>query len=302
MATYILTVSRKQSSSIEPQTTENVETIRSGGTVPDAWDVHGSLVEGGIVPGDRGYLLVQGTDERGIVASATFTEEPEYGPSWRESDEGALAERRFARLLWDAIVDMDQRLPIEDLVRELPEKFVSPRQSGTRLGEANARRLEELWSEHLRGLTMGSSTEAPAPTPPTSGQGFQQDAALRREIEDLAQQRLTDHFVAQGWEVADRRVGHPYDAIAMRDGEVCYLEAKGTTSSGESVLVTRNEVAFAAANPRQCVMGIVANIEVVDGHVVPHSGDLVIYDWFGEEEDLEAMQYAYHPHPRDRRS
>lgn len=297
MATYILTVSRSQSSSVEPQTAENLEAIRAGVPVEGSWDVEGSLKSGGITSGDRGYLLVQGAAERGVVASATFTSSPHYGHSWRESEDGEQPLRRFADLKWDVIVGTEERLPIEELFRELPEPFVSPRQSGTRLSEANARRLDELWSEHLRGLGGASREERELGG---AGQGFRVGAGLRREIEDLAQQRLMDHFVAQGWEVEDTRVGHPYDAVARRGGEVWYLEAKGTTSAGASVLVTRNEVAFAAANPGRCVIGIVSEIAVVDGHVVAGSGDLAVYDWFGDEEDLEALQYAYRPRTRDR--
>ena len=56
------------------------------------------------------------------------------------------------------------------------------------------------------------------------------------------------------------RYGNPYDAVAKREGEIRYLEAKGTETAGAAVIVTPNEVAFARDHPGQCVMGVLANV------------------------------------------
>ena len=63
-----------------------------------------------------------------------------------------------------------------------------------------------------------------------------------------------------GWDVEDTHLNAPYDAIARKGSQIQYLEAKGTMSEGDSVLVTSGEVDWARDHPDQCVMGIVSGI------------------------------------------
>lgn len=64
------------------------------------------------------------------------------------------------------------------------------------------------------------------------GQGLQMDTAVRKAIEDAAQDRLTRYFRDRGWAVTDTRLNRPYDAVADKGTERIYLEAKGTQSRG----------------------------------------------------------------------
>jgi hypothetical protein len=94
-----------------------------------------------------------------------------------------------------------------------------------------------------------------------------------------------EHYRNQGWMVTDTRYGNPLDAVARKsaawgvstdgivstsglgDDDLPYLEAKGTQSAGNTVLVTRGEVDHARANNGRCVMGIWAEIEAGDRKV-----------------------------------
>ena len=67
------------------------------------------------------------------------------------------------------------------------------------------------------------------------------DPARRKKVEDAAQGMLMEHFRKDGWTVQDVRFGNPYDAVATKDGRTLWLEAKGTETSGASIIVTRNE-------------------------------------------------------------
>ncbi|MFE5836710.1 protein NO VEIN domain-containing protein [Arthrobacter sp. NPDC056493] len=91
--------------------------------------------------------------------------------------------------------------------------------------------------------------------PVARGQGLQMDSEVRKALEDAAQDRLMCHYRDRGWTVTDTRWNRPYDAHADRGGERIYLEAKGTQSRGESVIVTRNEVDHARQHPGLCWMG-----------------------------------------------
>jgi hypothetical protein len=108
--------------------------------------------------------------------------------------------------------------------------------------------------------------------PGGQGQGLQMDAEVRRAIENAAQDRLMRHYRDCGWAVTDTRQNHPYDAEAVKGAERIYLEAKGTQSRGDSVILTRNEVDHARQHPGLCMMGVWSGIRFVDGAVDPGAG------------------------------
>jgi hypothetical protein len=108
--------------------------------------------------------------------------------------------------------------------------------------------------------------------PGAGGQGLQMDADVRRAIENAAQDRLMLHYRYRGWTVTDTRQNRPYDAEAVKGAERIYLEAKGTQSRGDSVIVTRNEVDHALQYPGLCMMGVWSGMRIVDGVVDPEEG------------------------------
>lgn len=75
-----------------------------------------------------------------------------------------------------------------------------------------------------------------------------------------------------------------------------YLEAMGTTTAGERVIVTRNEVDFAREHPGECVMGIVSGITLdAAGDVNPGSGELRLSAWELDEDDLVPLSFDFYP-------
>ena len=104
-------------------------------------------------------------------------------------------------------------------------------------------------------------------------------------------------FEDRGWQVEDTRTTKPFDAIASKGGLAFYLEAKGTESAGESVLVTRGEVEHARVHPGQCVIGIWSNMQFDDetGDVLPNAGDFRVL-WFEPDvNDLKVVTYQWAP-------
>ncbi|GAB3488268.1 protein NO VEIN domain-containing protein [Flexivirga lutea] len=261
----------------------------AGHSVEGRWSTGGTTKK--IVPGDRAFLLRQGVPERGIFASGTFTSSVFQAEHWDGS--GAIA--NYADVSWDTVIDPDDPLSIESLLAELPEGQWEPQASGTQVNPAVVAGLERLWSEHV--ASVGGSQD---PTPPTGSVGERQgrrlDAILRKQIEDLAQDRLTALYESDGWDVEDLRYGNPFDAKATKGGDVIYLEAEGTTTAGERVIVTRNEVAFAREHPGECVIGIVAGIRLdSDGNVDGASGELRLYAWEPDDDDLVPLEYDFYP-------
>lgn len=128
------------------------------------------------------------------------------------------------------------------------------------------------------------------------GQGFQHDVELRLATEIAAQERLMEHFRRRGWFVEDTHIGHPYDAVASKGDEVRFLEAKGTQTTGDTVMVTQGEVAHALAHPGQCFMGIRSGIEFDERGVVrPGSGLFRIVRFKPDEGSLTPISYEWCP-------
>src|SRR5262249_29632608 len=84
------------------------------------------------------------------------------------------------------------------------------------------------------------------------GQGFSVSPEVRRAVERHAMQRAARHFRAEGFHVEE--LGKPYDLHCTRGHEVLYVEVKGTTTNGEEVLLTPNEVDFARQNAARMVL------------------------------------------------
>lgn len=140
----------------------------------------------------------------------------------------------------------------------------------------------------------GSEIQGESDLPGRSGQGVQMNAQIRKAIEDAAQDRLMTLYSERGWTVTDTRSSRPYDAEAVKGNERLYLEAKGTQSKGESVIVTRNEVAHARLYAGQCRMGIWSGIRLEpDGTVDPRSGTFDEVAFEPEDQDLVPRDFDW---------
>jgi hypothetical protein len=249
--------------------------------------------KGGIVPGvDRAFLLRQGPEPRGIIASGTFATEPAPGDSWR-----GAGSTNYARVVWDRFVSDDDLLPlavIKGAVTTLD--WDSLFASGVRLPEPGNEQLEQLWAVHLD--DQSSSAVPSVASGKRRSQAWQSDPIKRRAVEDHGQRLLEEHYRQDGWSVEDCRRGHPYDAVARRRRQVRYLEAKGTETDGLTVSVTSGEVEFARSHPGKCVLGVVHGILfAADGTLDPASGELIIHDWDPDAGLLTPRSYDWQPPP-----
>lgn len=249
-----------------------------------------------IRPGDRAFLLRQGTAGRGIFASGTFDSNVYTGTHYSELTGIA----NYAEVLWDTFLYPEDCLPTEVLDSELPQGKWHPLASGTSVDATIAAGLERLWAQHVADVRSATPPGPGSAKPLSEGQGRRLDAQLRGQLEDLAQAQLTQFYEADGWHVEDLRVGNPFDAKATHpDGRVLYLEAKGTTTQGERVIVTRGEVKFAREHPEQCVIGILSGIKIEQGKLDLQSGTLRRYPWDPTDEELDPLQYDFWPSLED---
>lgn len=129
------------------------------------------------------------------------------------------------------------------------------------------------------------------------GQGFGGSADVNRSIEQRAMDVATAYFKARGYHVKDTSKTMPYDLQVSRSGEVLTVEVKGTTSMGEQVIVTRNEIEH-ARSAGNCILFIVKNVEVVQvGGAVSSQGGRpdVFWPWNVDSGSLQPISYLYSP-------
>ncbi|MBM0224542.1 MULTISPECIES: protein NO VEIN domain-containing protein [Micromonospora] len=270
---------------------QEVRAVAGGGLLRGQWATGGRT--GGIEPGDRVFFLRQGRVSRGVIGSGTTTSRIFSDGHWDDDRADGIA--NYVLIDWDTLLLPEDGLPHEALVDRIPEGGMwRPQASGWVPPPAAAAKLEALWAEHL-----GLATPSPPRTTPR--QGWQMDPARRKEVEDAAQRLLMEHFRKDGWTVQDVRFGNPYDAVATKDGRMLWLEAKGTETSGASIIVTRNEVAWARAHPGDCVLGILSDVTLLpNGEVDASSGTFRVFTWDPDAGALAPRAYDFTPRTGDR--
>jgi hypothetical protein len=98
------------------------------------------------------------------------------------------------------------------------------------------------------------------PRVPARGQAWGGTPESRKLIESHAMGLALQHYSSLWPEVKDVSATESFD-VRCRDGDrELRVEVKGTTSLGESVLLTRNEVRHAEANVHQMALFVVAGI------------------------------------------
>ncbi|MEO1997903.1 MAG: DUF3883 domain-containing protein [Planctomycetaceae bacterium] len=248
-------------------------------------------------PGDR-LLLWQakgGGDRRGVIALGEVIEgrrmarcPPVEIQFWRDTFP-EVAERIRIRII------PLRRLPIwEDDAPELLSHLAVARARG-----GTAFSLEpEQWHALFRKAGGVIDRSRTTTNQATGGQGFLISPAARRAVELHAQSMAEDHFLSLGFEVTDVSQQCSYDLHCTKQTDEVRVEVKGTTGNGESVFLTRNEVAHAKEHGQRMALVIVRNIQldVQDGTPVANGGEMnVRYPWNIDEGKLSPMQFEYHP-------
>lgn len=126
-------------------------------------------------------------------------------------------------------------------------------------------------------------------------QGFRVDAKLRKALEVYAMDAATEHFDSQNYAVdPEAHKNCPYDLECTRNGEVRYVEVKGTQTKGERIFLTAGEVDFAQRHKNEMVLFILHSINVSKDKKRLSGGIQKIVDpWDVEEGDKTAISYRY---------
>lgn len=167
-----------------------IQITAAGGVARDQWSV--GLRTGGIQPGDRAMLLRQRRD-RGLVASGVFTSELYADRHW----DGSGRPTRYGDLEWDTVLELDDRLPVEQLELFVPEVHWHRIQgSGVAVPASATRKLADLWASHTGELIFHSADEPSLSDPK---QTFPEGSLTRVEVNRYERDRRARRTCLSHW-------------------------------------------------------------------------------------------------------
>ena len=132
--------------------------------------------------------------------------------------------------------------------------------------------------------------------PNLPGQGFGLSALEKKFIEKHAVKLATEHLLNIGYtDIEDTGDSESFDIYAKGPTGELSVEVKGTTGTGNVVILTKNEVSFQKGAYPNNGLFVVSNIELVrEETVFAKGGDIkFISPWFIADENLKPISFEY---------
>jgi hypothetical protein len=129
-----------------------------------------------------------------------------------------------------------------------------------------------------------------------NAQGFGLTPAERRVVELRAMSLAEAHLRKLNWRVKDVSSTKPYDFECSKGADKLIVEVKGTTSTGERIVITRNELAAHRARYPTNALIVVHHINLIKGPEGPSAdgGELMmLWPWEINEEFLKPLAFQY---------
>jgi hypothetical protein len=211
MTTYLMTWNPRQWPWTE--LAEAAASTAQGDPVEEPWSCGNTKR---IRPGDRLFLLKQGAEPRGIVASGQATSPTYTAPHWDPERARQGDETIYVNAVWDTILDPDADPLLETArLREgrlAAVNWATPA-SGIHIPDDLALELERLWDRHLADL--GRPPTAPY-LHPDEAEGTGDIGGYRPTDEDSRRRVMR--------QIKERRGQQAFrDALRRRYGDQCML-------------------------------------------------------------------------------
>lgn len=124
------------------------------------------------------------------------------------------------------------------------------------------------------------------------GQGFAHTAAQRKAIEDHSMEMAKRFFRRENYRVNDVSKIRSYDLECTKAGQVLHVEVKGTTTAGEQIVLTANEVRHAKNPQHRCALFIVHGIALRRNKA--SGGTIALqHPWRPDDERLKPITFVY---------
>jgi hypothetical protein len=263
----------------------------------------------GMNEGDIIILLKQGSKKRGVIGYGTVQRRPGLGVECIYQDEHYLPKKKskkanYVDISWTRLVDPDNRIPTDELEKEFPSANWRPQASGQLIDEGIARKILERFVDHVShfGLDNPEFLDASDAVVESAGRKFKskpekrlssiQRKAIELRAMKLARQALRD----EGWKVIrDMSANNSFDFLCERPSRKLYVEVKGTTSNGQQVVLTRNEVELHRSKAPNNALIIVKGIKLSGkGRATATGGSVHKFQpWLISKNALTVIGYTY---------
>jgi hypothetical protein len=127
----------------------------------------------------------------------------------------------------------------------------------------------------------------------SKGQGFPQTAKERKAIEEHAMKIAIQHFKKEQFKVEDVSKWQSYDLLCSKNGVEIHVEVKGTTTDGETVVLTRNEVEHAAIQKTYKIALFILHSIRLEKTKASGGTKVILNPWHIKEDRLTAISYTY---------
>jgi len=129
----------------------------------------------------------------------------------------------------------------------------------------------------------------------SKGQGFARNPLERRALEDHAMKIAKKYFRNEGFDVDDVSARRSYDLLCRRGTKELHVEVKGTTTDGDAIVLTYNEVKHACDRRNSCVLFVLHSIRL-KGKKASGGKRFVMDPWRPQQAKLTPVSYTYRLH------
>ena len=128
----------------------------------------------------------------------------------------------------------------------------------------------------------------------SGGQGFQSDIEVRLMIEAHAMAICKKYYSDKKWKIEDVSASRPYDFVINKNGISRLVEVKGTQTSGDTIILTKNEVELSQENGSNMILFIVHSIVMNKKAIKKESGIVsIIEPWQVSDDRLTPISFTY---------
>lgn len=164
-------------------------------------------------------------------------------------------------------------------------------------GPASQLSILELSPALIHTLFEGIQVQDSPRSSASRGQGIGLSAPERKAVELRAMAVVRELFETEGWAVVDTSSSKPYDLRVTKDGKSRFVEVKGTTGSGESILLTSGEVEHARQHPHASSLVVVTGIKLDQSGAAwtAHGGAISCRQepWVPDDGSLKPTQFRF---------
>jgi len=153
---------------------------------------------------------------------------------------------------------------------------------------------EDVDSAFMSAISGGNTDDIPSISTTIKGLGL--SAAERKIIEMHAVTLAKEHFKMLGYsKIEDVGNYESFDLKVQKETETLYVEVKGTTTNGDSIVLTRNEVDLHLRVFPNNALFLVTQIQINQGDDLQASGGVikVLSPWKIVEENLSVIAFNY---------